>query len=104
MARDDNHFLPRITRQEEEEELPSITQQEEEVGRLLAEVQFLRQENALLIERATIALPQVAELEALRARVLSNLKLGKQAPGYKATQKVLNRFIVELTHSSDDVF
>jgi hypothetical protein len=37
-------------------------------------------------------------LEALRDRILFDLKLGKQAPGYKAAQKALNRFIAELTH------
>jgi hypothetical protein len=39
----------------------------------------------------------LAELEILRDRVLLELKLGKQAPGYKAAQKALNRFIAELT-------
>ncbi|MFN6570781.1 hypothetical protein [Dendronalium sp. ChiSLP03b] len=34
-----------------------------------------------------------------RDRVLSELKLGKQAPGYKNAQKALNRFITELTRS-----
>ncbi|MBD2254802.1 hypothetical protein [Nostoc parmelioides] len=41
----------------------------------------------------------VRELEILRDRVLSELKLGKQATGYKTAQKVLNRFIAELLHS-----
>ncbi|MHC5612618.1 MAG: hypothetical protein ACYTXA_16780 [Nostoc sp.] len=38
-----------------------------------------------------------SELEILRDRVLSELKLGKQASGYKTAQKALNRFITELT-------
>lgn len=38
-----------------------------------------------------------SELEILRDRVLSELKLGKQASGYKTAQKALNRFIAELT-------
>ncbi len=54
--------------------------------------------------RATNALPQILDLEALRDRVLFDLKLGKQAPGYKAAQKALNRFIAELTHPKSDVF
>lgn len=45
-----------------------------------------------------VGLP-VAELEILRDRVLSQLKLGKQASGYKTAQKALNRFIAELIGS-----
>jgi hypothetical protein len=41
----------------------------------------------------------IEELEILRDRVLSELKLGKQATGYKTAQKVLNRFIAELIGS-----
>ncbi|MFN6569042.1 hypothetical protein [Dendronalium sp. ChiSLP03b] len=37
-----------------------------------------------------------AELEILRDRILSELKLGKQASGYKTAQKALNCFITEL--------
>ncbi|MGF1939464.1 MAG: hypothetical protein RM347_034855 [Nostoc sp. ChiQUE02] len=39
------------------------------------------------------------ELEILRDRILSQLKLGKQATGYKTAQKALNRFIIELIGS-----
>lgn len=49
-------------------------------------------------KRAVTALPQMADLEALRDRILLDLKLGKQSLGYKATQKALNRFIAELTN------
>ena len=41
--------------------------------------------------------PRLSELEILRDRVLSELKLGKQASGYKTAQKAFNRFIAELT-------
>ncbi len=54
------------------------------------------QEKVLVMEQAVTALPQMADLEALRDRILLDLKLGKQAPGYKAAQKALNRFIAEL--------
>jgi len=37
-------------------------------------------------------------LEKTRDRVLSKLKLGKQAPGYKAAVKALNMLIDELSH------
>jgi hypothetical protein len=39
----------------------------------------------------------VATLETLRDQVLLQLKLGKQAPGYKAALKALNHFIAALT-------
>ncbi|QSV56195.1 MAG: hypothetical protein HEP80_22570 [Dolichospermum sp. UKL201] len=41
--------------------------------------------------------PNMVELEALRDQVLQELKLGKQAPGYKTTQKALNQFITLLS-------
>lgn len=88
---------PCNTRQELENQ-PSITRYKEQIERLNAEIQNLSQENAVLMERATIVPPQVVDLEALRDRILFDLKLGKQAPGYKAAQKALNRFIAELTH------
>ena len=109
-----DNVLPSITRKEQEvfpsntweegELLPSITRYEEEIERLKVEIQDLSQKNALLIERATITLPVMADLEALRDRLLFDLKFGKQAPGYKAAQKALNRFIAELTHPKADVF
>lgn len=36
------------------------------------------------------------DLQAMRDRILSDLKLGKLAPGYKAAVKALDRLIVEL--------
>jgi hypothetical protein len=39
----------------------------------------------------------VATLETVRDQVLLQLKLGKQAPGYKAAHKALNHFIAALT-------
>lgn len=40
---------------------------------------------------------RVATLETLRDQVLLELRLGKQAPGYKAALKALNYFITVLT-------
>ena len=51
------------------------------------------------VAKQSVGLPTVKELEILDARVLSELKLGTQAPGYKTAQKALNRFIIELTRS-----
>lgn len=105
--------LPSITRNKQEvgssntriegETLPSITRYEEEIERLKVEIQELSQKNALLVERATITLPLMADLETLRDRILFDLKLGKQASGYKAAQKALNRFVAELTHLADNL-
>lgn len=83
-----------------DEDSPSITRLKKEIEQLQAEVRHLNQENTLLRERATVKCPQLAELEALHERVLFELKLGKQAPGYKAAQKALNRFIAELIHQA----
>jgi hypothetical protein len=41
--------------------------------------------------------PTLATLEASRDQILLQLKLGKQAPGYKAALKALNYFIAVLT-------
>lgn len=85
------------------ESLPSNTRYEEEIEILKAEIQNLNQKNAVLMERKAIAFSQV-ELELLRDRILLDLKLGKQAPGYKAVQKALNRFIAEVTHPNTSIF
>jgi hypothetical protein len=47
--------------------------------------------------RPATQMPQLEALYALRERILFELKLGKQATGYKVAQKALNRFIAELT-------
>ncbi len=54
------------------------------------------QAQTTVAELATTPL-SVARLETLRDQVLLQLKLGKQAPGYKAALKVLNHFIAALT-------
>lgn len=109
MFRDNDYSLPSITRESTAVQpcitrksalfQPSITRWEEEIERLKVEVRRLSEENAFLVERGREK-SQVANLETLRARVLKDLKLGKQAPGYKAAQKALERFIAELTRSA----
>lgn len=83
---------PSNTRSDDATE-PSNTRYEEEIERLIAEVAHLREENAKLVERARVQLPQPNNLEAVRERVLKSLKLGKQAPGYKTAKLALNQFI-----------
>lgn len=105
--RSNNYFSPSITRlaeaiplrntREKVNSLPSTTWLEEKIKRLKAEVQRLSEENALLVaqSRGNLLAPS---LEEVRARVLSSLNLGKQAPGYKAAQKALERFVAELNY------
>src|SRR5579883_252009 len=65
---------------------PSITRGKEPI----------HQTKATVVELATPPLT-VATLLTLRDQVLLQLKLGKQAPGYKAALKALNYFIAALT-------
>lgn len=81
--------LPSNTRQNQACQ-PSNTQYDEEIQQLKAEVAHLRAENA--IERVW-ELDLASEIEAFRKHVLSSLKLGKQAPGYRAAKLALNQFI-----------
>ncbi len=39
---------------------------------------------------------QLPDLSAIRDRILSELRVGKQAPEYKRTKTTLDRFIAEL--------
>jgi hypothetical protein len=102
-TRDKNSLFPCITRQNIDSQ-PSNTRHQEEIEVLKAEIQNLSQKNAALMERTAIASFQVVELELLRDHILLDLKLGKQAPSYKAVQKALNRFIAELTYPNTSVF
>ncbi|MEH2181765.1 MAG: hypothetical protein V7K56_22245 [Nostoc sp.] len=88
---------------------PCITQKDSQFlaphqGENELQLSITRQREFLLTsdtasERQSVGLPTISELEILRDRVLSKLKLGKQATGYKTVQKVLNRFISELIGS-----
>ena len=102
-----SNLIPSITREEAKistshtqnssEPLPSITQYEQENLRLRAQVQNLQKENLELKERSAITfVHDVVDFEAIRERILFELKLGRQAPGYKAAQKALNRFIQDI--------
>jgi hypothetical protein len=90
-------YLEQIVR---DNTLPSITRNEEPVSPSNTwEAKSLQPCNTLSGEhpqRSTALMLQLEALEALRDRILFELKLGKQATGYKAAQKALNRFIAEL--------
>ncbi|MCW5318614.1 hypothetical protein GTQ43_34470 [Nostoc sp. KVJ3] len=77
--------------------LPSITRYDLEIPRLRNQVQNLQKENLELKERSAINfVHDVVDFEAIRDRILFELKLGRQASGYKTAQKALNQFIAEL--------
>lgn len=79
------------------EPLPSITRYEQEMEKLRTQVQNLQKENLELKERSAINfVHDIVDFEAIRDRILFELKLGRQASGYKTAQKALNQFIAEL--------
>lgn len=85
------HLLPSITR-EENQVLPCSTWQEESPSPCITPNEDYHPQSP------ATKLLQLEALEALRDRIFSELKLGKQAPGYKAAQKALNGFIAELAN------
>lgn len=97
-------FLHQDLTTQKMDSLRSNTRYEEEIEVLKAEIQTLNQKNSALNKQTAIAFSQTVKLELLRDRILFELKLGKQAPGYKAVQKALNRFIAELTYLHKSVF
>jgi hypothetical protein len=88
-----DNLLPSITRKEESE-FPDPTGKEES----LLPCNTPSEEHHP--PRPVVPMPQLETLYALRERILFDLKLGKQATGYKVALKALNRFIAELTTSA----
>jgi hypothetical protein len=88
-----DNLLPSITRKEESE-FPDPTWKEES----LLPCNTPSEEHHP--PRPAVPMPQLEALYALRERILFDLKLGKQATGYKVALKALNRFIAELTTSA----
>lgn len=79
------------------ERLPSITRHEQEMEKFRTQVQNLQKENLELRERSAINfVHDIVDFEAIRDRILFELKLGRQASGYKTAQKALNQIIAEL--------
>src|SRR4028119_865899 len=85
-----DNLLPSTTR-EEEPKSPSSTWKEESFLPCNTPIQEHPPQSP------ATQMPQLEALEALRDRILFELKLGKQATGYKVALKALNRFIAELT-------
>lgn len=88
-----HNLLPGIIR--EDSEILASTQGQNEPQLSITRQRELHQTSNKAAKQS-VGLPTVKELEILRDRVLSELKLGTQASGYKTAQKVLNRFIAEL--------
>lgn len=90
-TRQANEVLPSNTRKESDYQ-PSNTWQKERREQLLTQVTQLREENAFLLAQIQ-NFTQLKGLEAMRDHVLTRLKLGSQAPGYKKALSALNQFI-----------
>jgi hypothetical protein len=102
-----NNFPPRNTPREVSDlpsitsgfssESPSITRYEEELQSLKAQVHNLQIDNLKLLDSSAFNfIHDIAGLESICNRILFELKLGRQASGYKTAQKALARMIVEL--------
>lgn len=77
--------------------LPSNTWKEDDTFPYITRGEENQDQQPDIAEEHTPTLLNMVELEALRDQVLQELKLGKQAPGYKTTQKALNQFITLLS-------
>ena len=86
------------------EPLPSITRHEVELDRLKAKVQNLQKENSAQRERSAVTfIYDIVDFDAIRDRTLFELKLGRQASGYKTAQKALDKMIAELKFLVDSL-
>lgn len=88
---------PSNTRQASDRQ-PSNTWKNEETELLLTQ---LREENAFLLAQIQ-NFTQVNALEEIRDQILTRLKLGSQAPGYKKAISALNQFIQVLRDKFSD--
>lgn len=92
-----HNVLPSIIREDLEFLAPTQPKNEPQLG-ITRQSEFHHTSDTASAKQS-VGLPTVRELEILRDRVLSKLKLGTQASGYKTAQKALNRFIAELIGS-----
>ncbi len=68
----------------------------EKLAELMRENEELKAQLTQLQSQLPKEAEQSLDYQAIRDKVLSSLKLGKQAPGYKSALKALERFIVEI--------
>ncbi|MBD2341629.1 hypothetical protein H6G64_32325 [Calothrix sp. FACHB-156] len=84
--------------------LPCITRHEVELERLKAQVQNLQKENSAQRERSAVTfIYDIVDFDAIRDRILFELKLWRQASGYKTAQKALDKMIAELKFLVDSL-
>ncbi|NJL80870.1 MAG: hypothetical protein HC836_47885 [Richelia sp. RM2_1_2] len=94
-------FFPRST-WENSEIHPSITRYEEEIDKLQVQILNLQKENSAAKSKTVITFFQeVVDMPAIRDHILFELKLGRQASGYRAAKKALNRLIAELKRMAE---
>lgn len=75
-----------------------------ELDRLKAKVQNLQKENSAQKERSAVTfIYDIVDFNAIRDRILFELKLGRQASGYKTAQKALDKMIAELKFLVDSL-
>jgi hypothetical protein len=67
------------------------------ISRLRAESQTLRQDREQLAAEELKHSPTPVDYSAIRDHILASLKLGKQAPQYKAAAKAFDEFIKEIS-------
>lgn len=103
ITQEDETAFPCIT-SEDSELLPGIARDENELDRLKAQVQNLQKQNSTLKEHSAVTVVHdIVDFDAIRNRILFDLKLGQQASGYKTAQKALNRMIAELKFLIDSL-
>ncbi len=68
----------------------------EKLAELMRENEELKAQLTQLQSQLPKEPEQSQDYQAIRDKVLSSLKLGKQAPGYKSAIKALERFIAEI--------
>lgn len=68
----------------------------EKLAELMRENEELKAQLTQLQSQLPKEPEQGQDYQAIRDKVLSSLKLGKQAPGYKGASKALERFIAEI--------
>ncbi len=71
-----------------------LSMYKQEIEKLKAQLQNLTQENSALKELSAITkVHDVVDFESIAKQIFFELKMGRQASGYKAAKIALNRFI-----------
>ncbi|MUH00624.1 hypothetical protein F7734_53500 [Scytonema sp. UIC 10036] len=87
---------PEVTEQASVTQSDEVARLQNELGRLQNDNQQLQNELHNKQQKAIVHI----DYQAARDRILASLKLGKQAPKYKASKALLDQFIAELPAST----